>query len=146
VAPFLCKFWGYNDEVTLQFARGFDGKVARVGNIVMEVSEETLSYATGLPRIGERWFKKLHMDVATCNKFLKPEFHNANWAKGVPRIWIKDEWVAPLVVLQRFLTCEGRYAQTYQYHIRLLLHFEPGKQINFPYYLWRILIKMSSLV
>jgi hypothetical protein len=142
---FFAKCWGYNDEMMLQFSCGFDGKVARIGNLEMEVSKETLAYATRLPRMGERWFENLHMNVATYNKFLKSKFHYVDCEKGVSRTWIKDEWVASLEFIHRFLTCEGRYARTYQYHIRLLFHFEFGNQINFPYYLWISLINMSGL-
>jgi hypothetical protein len=44
--------------------------------------------------------------------------------------------------LQRLVTCEGRYAVTFIYHIRLLLHFEGGPEIDFPYFLWMSLNKM----
>jgi hypothetical protein len=44
--------------------------------------------------------------------------------------------------LQRFLTCEGRYAMNFIYHLRLLLHFEGGPEIDFPYFLWMSLNKM----
>jgi hypothetical protein len=69
-----------------------------------------------------------------------------SWAKGVPRAYIMDEWKAPLEILQRYLTCEGRYALTYQYHVRILLHFESKELINFPYYLYKSLEKMSKMV
>jgi hypothetical protein len=47
-----------------------------------------------------------------------------------------------LISLHNFLTCEGRYGVTFLYHLRLLLHFEDGLQINFPYFLWMSLGKM----
>jgi hypothetical protein len=47
-----------------------------------------------------------------------------------------------LISLQRFLTCEGRYVVTFLYHLKLLLHFEGGAQIDFPYFLWMSLNKM----
>ena len=47
-----------------------------------------------------------------------------------------------LASLQRFLTCEGRYVVTFLYHLRLLLHFEGGPEIDFPYFLWMSLNKM----
>jgi hypothetical protein len=48
-----------------------------------------------------------------------------------------------LISLQKFLTCEGRYAVTFIYHLNLLSHFEGGPQINFPYFLWMSLKKMA---
>jgi hypothetical protein len=47
-----------------------------------------------------------------------------------------------LISLQRFLTCEGRYAVTFIYHLKLLSHFEGGPQIDFPHFLWMSLNKM----
>jgi hypothetical protein len=44
--------------------------------------------------------------------------------------------------LQRFVTCEGMYAMTFIYHLRLLFHFEGGPEIDFPYFLWMSLNKM----
>jgi hypothetical protein len=44
--------------------------------------------------------------------------------------------------LQRFVTCEGRYVVTFIYNLRLLLHFEGGPEIDFPYFLWISLNKM----
>jgi hypothetical protein len=44
--------------------------------------------------------------------------------------------------LQQFVTCEGMYVVTFIYHLRLLLHFEGGLEIDFPYFLWMSLNKM----
>jgi hypothetical protein len=97
-------------------------------------------------REGERWFKNHPIAQDLCNRFLKPKFHNENWEKGIPHAWLKDEWNTPLEILQRYLTCEGNYALIFQYHIQILLHFEFDQQLNFPYYLWKSLRKMSSQV
>jgi hypothetical protein len=48
-----------------------------------------------------------------------------------------------LISLQKFLTCKGRYAVTFIYHLKLLSHFEGGPQINFPHFLWMSLKKME---
>jgi hypothetical protein len=143
---FFAKFRGFNDQVSLQFTQSFDGRLARVTNLEIEVTEETIANVTGLPRTGEYWFKKLTLGMEICNRFLKAQYQNVSWAKGVPRAYLMDEWQAPLVILQRYLTCEGRYALTYQYHVRILLHFESKELINFPYYLHKSLEKMAKMV
>lgn len=56
------------------------------------------------------------------------------------------KWRDLMYVLQKFLTCEGYYSLTFLYHIRLLLHFESSKLINFPYCLLRSLEKMAKRV
>jgi hypothetical protein len=66
--------------------------------------------------------------------------------KGVPRSWLVDKWINPMVILQKYLTCEGRYVITFLYHIIILLHFESGNKLNFPYFLWKSLHKMSQQI
>ena len=77
---------------------------------------------------------------------LKPQFQNVKLITTVPRSYIKEDWQKVLMVLQKFITGEGRYAFTYQYHVRLLLHFEEKLTLNFPFYLMKSLQKMSQQV
>ena len=66
--------------------------------------------------------------------------------KGFPRNFLQEEWQHLLFILQQFVTGEGRYNLTFQYHVRLLLHFESGMTLNFPYFLYKSLVKMSRQV
>ena len=50
---FFQKFRGYDDEIALYFAQGFDGKVTHIGNFIMVVYEQTISCAFGLHCWGE---------------------------------------------------------------------------------------------
>lgn len=143
---FFAKFRGYDDQVALQFAQNFNGRRVKVGELEFEVTEDTVARVTGLPQTGERWWKKPPLKSQVCNQFLKRRYKNINWSKGVPRVWLKDEWRILLAILQRFITFEGGYAYTFQYHIRILKHFESDDLINFPYYLWQSLCKMAMLV
>ena len=59
---------------------------------------------------------------------------------------MQDEWRNVLYVLHKYLTCEGRYVNTLNYHIRLLLNFEAELEMNFPYFLCKSLAKMSRRV
>lgn len=51
---FFAKFQGFDDEVTLQFAKGFDGKVVRTGDLIMAVNKKTISRVTILFLEGEK--------------------------------------------------------------------------------------------
>jgi hypothetical protein len=73
---------------------------------------------------------------------LKEYHQHIDWKKGIPRNYIKEEYHPMLASLQLLLTCEGRYGITFIYHLRLLLHFEGGPEIDFPYFLWMSLNKM----
>jgi hypothetical protein len=74
---------------------------------------------------------------------LKEDHQHPDWKKGIPRNYIKEEYHPMLANLQRFLTCEDRYVVTFIYHLRLLLHFEGGPEIDFPYFLWMSLIQVD---
>jgi hypothetical protein len=43
------------------------------------------------------------------NQFMKPEHIDPNWAKGIPKYWIVDEWLEYLHMLKHYITCEGQY-------------------------------------
>ena len=55
--PFLHSLQGYDEESSLLFTMGFDGRTNRVGHLYFQVTEESISRATKLPREGERWHK-----------------------------------------------------------------------------------------
>ena len=124
---FFEKFQGFDNEVTLQFAKGFDGKITQIGNFVMAVNEKTIARATGFPLEGEKWFKNKVIDKQLALQFLKQTHHSqVDSIRGVPRSWFKDQWCNILFIIQKYLTCEGRYSITFLYHVRLLLHFSQG--------------------
>jgi hypothetical protein len=55
--PFLSSLQGHDDSISMQFAVGFDGKIAHVGSLNFGVTEESIAATTKLPRMGDRWFK-----------------------------------------------------------------------------------------
>jgi hypothetical protein len=50
---FIEKFKGFNLRVAQEFALTFDGCRAKIGDVQLEVTEEFLSQATGLPAVGK---------------------------------------------------------------------------------------------
>jgi hypothetical protein len=140
--PFLEKFKGYHEGVSLAFAQTYDGESVQFGDMKLTILEATIAEATSLPSSGEKYFKGVIVDRKLCQKFLRPEHQDPDWTKGIPRRCIKEEYWMMLISLQIFLTCEGRYAVTFLYHLKLLSHFEGGPQIDFPHFLWMSLNKM----
>ena len=55
---FFGKFHGHDSSVSLSFSQGFDHRVTRFRDIVMEVTEKVAAEAKCLPQTGEKWFKK----------------------------------------------------------------------------------------
>jgi hypothetical protein len=107
--PFLACLQGHDDGVSLQFSLGFDGRMACMGSLAFLVSEETISSATKLPRVGDRWFKHHQFPQPSYKRVFKPDFKNVSRAKGYSKEWIKYEFINPLIVITRIITCEGRY-------------------------------------
>jgi hypothetical protein len=72
-------------EVTRQFVLHFDGRKTKVGDLEFEVTEASISAATGIPITGEKWFKSMALNAAYAKYFLKPEHQANDLSKGVPR-------------------------------------------------------------
>jgi hypothetical protein len=66
---FIKKFQGYNLRVAKEFTLTFDGCRAKVGDIQLEITEEFLSEATGLPLTSQKWFKKFEIGRSTLESF-----------------------------------------------------------------------------
>jgi hypothetical protein len=143
--PFLRKFDGYNDAITLQFALHFQGGFAKVGELEFEVTEKFISEAIQLPTTGQRWTKGQPVDKKLCTQLLKPQYRETQWSEGTSRSWLEPQWAQLLAILQRYLTCEGRYTIVFPCHARLLLHFK-GNHLNIPFFLLKSLKKMAEQV
>lgn len=74
--------------------------------------------------MGDHWFKKENVTMEQTNCLLKPKYHATQMGKGFSRHFLKEDWQQVLIILQKYITREGRYTVTLQYHIQLLLHFE----------------------
>jgi hypothetical protein len=139
---FIRKFQGFNLQVAQEFAFSFDGCRAKVGDVQLEVTEEFLSQATGLPASGQRWFKNAKVEeVPWTLLFTSRKIKGCE--KGMPISALKARWHDLLAVLKQFVTCEGRFGLVFLYHLRLLMVFM-GFPLNMPYYLLRSLYKMGK--
>ena len=109
-------------EVTRKFAKSFDGHKAQIGNLSLSSSEDFIAQVTGLPQIGEKWFKKQHMDEKAWTLYINKSRKAHNWIHGVARRWIKSPWDELAYLIQKYVTCEGRFSLVFLYHIRILQH------------------------
>ena len=144
--PFLHLLQGYDEEILLIFAKGFDGKIARVGHLLFPVTEETIRVATKLPREGIRWHKHLFLPRSTYDFALKPCYQHIESAKGFHREWIKTEYINPLIIIICLITCEGKFNVLKSCYLCLLAHFANQQFLNFPFYFLKSLEKMLSQV
>ena len=81
---FLQKFSSENYGMALEFAQSFDGKQVSIGSFSFKIIESFIAKATGLPMIGEKWYKKKTMRMGDFSSFLKPRFTMVDWSCGIP--------------------------------------------------------------
>ena len=55
-------------------------------------------------------------------------------------------WDEVVYIIQKFITCEGRFRIVYLYHIKLLQHLKGECEINMPYFLLQSPSKMAKAV
>jgi hypothetical protein len=139
---FIRKFDGFNISVARQFALSFDGCRAKIGDLQLEVTEHSLSLATGLPVKGEKWSKSFKVnDVPWTLLFRSRTVRSCN--RGLPASMLKPHWHNLMMILKKFVTCEGRYVFVFLFHLHLLMVFM-GFELSLPHYLHRSLFKMAK--
>jgi hypothetical protein len=139
---FIQRFEGFNLSVAQKFVLTFDGYRAKVGDIQLELNEEFISSATGLPATGKRWFKNFKVDEVSW-PLLFTSRKIVSCDRGMPVATLKPRWHNLLTIVKQFVTCEGRYGLVFLYHLRLLMNFI-DYPLNMPHYLLRSLYKMSK--
>jgi hypothetical protein len=139
---FIKKFDGFDLAVARQFALSFDGCRAKVGDVQLEITEEFLSLATGLPAKGQKWSKSCKVDDVPWTLLFQSRTVKS-CDRGLPAKMLKPRWYDLLMIIKRFVTCEGRYGFIFLFHLRLLMVFM-GFELSMPYYLHRSLFKMAK--
>jgi hypothetical protein len=75
-----------------------------------------------------------------------PEHHNTGCSQGIPNKWLEAEWQSVLAVVQKYITCEGRFSIIHFYHMHFLMHLNGDQEMNFPFYLLKSLTKMAKRI
>jgi hypothetical protein len=128
------------------FAHNFDGFETVVGILFMHVTEHSIAKACKLPVYRERWWKKENLVMEFVNQFLILEKQNPNWSQGIPHSWVRKEWHIAMLIIHRYITCEGIFSLVHLYHIRLLVNVNGDYPLNLPYFLLKSLSKMSKRI
>jgi hypothetical protein len=137
---------GYHQAIAETFAKSYDGKKATVGSLELIVDEAAIASATGLPRIGQSWFKTTVTKNLDFRSYLKTEFQSITWKKSIPVSYLEDEWQVLFKGIQLYVTSEGRYDKLMLYHFRLLDHFTGKVLLNLPFFLHRSLTKVCNRI
>jgi hypothetical protein len=65
---------GYHQAIAETFAKSYDGKKATISSLELIVDEAAIASTTGLPRIGQSWFKTTITKNLDSRSYLKTEF------------------------------------------------------------------------
>lgn len=105
--------------MTKTFVHSFYGTKAEIGDIKITITKLMIAEATKLPRSGEKWFKNRGINGEDWTVFLKnPNMDTIVFKKGIPSTALRSKWRNVLLILQKFVTCEGRFGYMYFYHVR----------------------------
>jgi hypothetical protein len=72
------KLYGCHYDVAQAFDEGLDGYIVRITNLIMQVTEDSITTTFNLPCDGEKWFKNKLITGGDVNQFLKPEHIDPN--------------------------------------------------------------------
>jgi hypothetical protein len=98
--------------------------------------------ATSLPVKGHKWSKSYKVDnVPWTLLFWSHTVSSCD--QGLPAKMLKPRWHDLLMIIKKFVTCEGRYGFVFLFHLRLLMVFM-GFELSLPHYLHRSLFKMAK--
>lgn len=115
---FIEKLDGFHKEVSNSFSRDFDGLEVEIGDIKFTVTKSFIAQATRLSRIGEFIFKNRGIEREDWKVFLKKMSMNTTiFKKGIPSMTLKSKWRNLLLIIQKFVTYEGRFGCMFFYHI-----------------------------
>ena len=99
--------------VTKYFYESFDGSRVQVGGFEFTVSEESISHAIGVVLEGKRWYKRQNINEY-YSQFLLPAHKNPDWSEGIQRAFLFKESQDVLHIIQRYVSCEGRFGTVYR--------------------------------
>ena len=101
--------------------------------------------ATGIPSMGEKWFRQANLDLSHYQPFLKTRYQD-DCNSIFPFSHLLERYAPLMRIIMKYFTCEGRFSRLYSYHIILLMHFTRAKLLHFPYFLYRSIDNMSYIV
>jgi hypothetical protein len=139
---FIEKFEGFNLRVAQEFTLTFDGCREKIGDVQLELNEDFISQATGLPAVGQKWFKNSKVEEVPWS-LLFASRRITSCDRGMPVSALKPRWHDLLAIVKQFVTREGRSGLVFLYHLRLLMSFIDFP-LNMPYFLLRSLYKMAK--
>ena len=142
---FFERITGFNAEVSHHFSHNIINGTVIFNTLKLELIEGLIAKATGIPMDGEAWFKKTPFSF-NPNDFLLSRNETLDWSKGVHLANFKPKWREVIGIIQSYITCDGKFASVFKYHVRFLQHLNQESKMNLPFFLLKSLQKMSNRI
>ena len=110
--------------LTHLFSLRLQGKHVHLAGLDFKLSPRTISRATKIPYVGEKWFKKSSLDSDQYKPFLKPEHRDA-CPSIFPFSYFLTSYAPLMKIIMKYFTCEGRFSRVYAYQATHALHKNP---------------------
>jgi len=132
-------------ELARLFVLHLYGAQVTLAGVTFTLTLESISLATGMPKIGEPWTKRQKVDRQHYKPYVKLAFLR-QLKRVFPFRYLKNEYAPLTKLIMKYFSCEGRFSRLYAYHIRLLMHFTQVCMMNIPYFICRNIERMTALV
>lgn len=135
----------FHHELARLFVTNFHSNEVTLAGITFTISPTVISEATGIPYMGENWYKGQDIDKEYCESYIKAR--DRDQMKRVFPFKLLEDRCAPLmIIIIKYFTCEGRFSRLYAYLVIILMHFNRVNMINLPYFMFKNIEKMAYIV
>jgi hypothetical protein len=126
---------GYDTDITIEFFQKLQGETSMVRDIRIPVTQEIVAEVTGLPNTGIQWSGRYTMLKEAVESFVDPGEELDKKGKGLNPNTLSEPWKELAGVIQRYITCDGRYDVIHPRHLKLLAALKQWLVINLPFFL-----------
>ena len=101
--------------LTQLFALRLQGEHVQIASLDFVLTPRSVSKATKIPYLGEKWFKQAYLDLDHYKPFLKLEHQDACQAI-FPFSHLLSSYAPLMRIIMKYFTCEGRYSHLFLSH------------------------------
>ena len=134
----------HHPMLTRLFISGLHENQVKLAGVTFTLSTVVISDATGIPNVGEKWFKKGRLKKQDFEFLLKPRHQNQT-KRFFPFSHLLDRYAPMMKIIMKYFSCEGIFSRLYSYHIRILMNFTRVRMLNIPYYLFQSIEKIAYI-
>jgi hypothetical protein len=134
---------GDDTNVTLEFFQNLQGEISTVQGIRIPVTSEIIAEVTGLSNTGIQWTGKYTKLREAVESFTEMGEELDKKGKGLNPSTLSEPWKELAGIVQRYITCNGRYDVIRPRHLKLLAALKQRLVLNLPFFLDTVLHEVT---